>query len=215
MRKKNNAQGRLSKVVLGVAGAMALGLAVPGLAQEENGPEAQQADEGNGEARDMEQAEPAEPGEAKLGEEQLGPQRRTSYSIGTVQGTVDQLDFQEGLLTLRSADGDVEIRARPMDITNLNPGDVVAIDFSNYNGVLWLQPEDADLDAESFAQFGTLTGNVSEVDKTEGTITVRGQTMRAHPDQLLPIVPGQFVSLGYANIAGTNWVAQVDKASAQ
>ncbi len=131
--------------------------------------------------------------------------------MGTVQGTVQALDFDQGLIRLRSSGGTVTLRSRPMDMANLNPGDVVALEYANYNGALWIEPKDS-ASVSDFAQFGTLTGNVTQVNKGLGTITVRGRTFRAHPEQLEQVIPGQFISLGYANISGTNWVAGIEGA---
>jgi hypothetical protein len=63
---------------------------------------------------------------------------RNTYSMGTVQGTVQGLDFNQGLIRLRSSGGLITLRSRPMDMADLNPGDVVALQYSNYNGALWV-----------------------------------------------------------------------------
>lgn len=134
---------------------------------------------------------------------------RNTYSMGTVQGTVQGLDFNQGLIRLRSSGGLITLRSRPMDMADLNPGDVVALQYSNYNGALWVGARESG-NVQEYAQFGTLTGNVTQVNKALGTVTVRGRTFRAHPEQLEQVIPGQFVSLGYANIAGTNWISGID-----
>lgn len=133
---------------------------------------------------------------------------RNTYSMGTVQGTVQALDFNQGLIRLRSSGGVITLRSRPMDMADLNPGDVVALQYSNYNGALWVGARESG-NVQEYAQFGTLTGNVTQVNKALGTVTVRGRTFRAHPEQLEQVIPGQFVSLGYANIAGTNWISGI------
>lgn len=134
---------------------------------------------------------------------------RNTYSMGTVQGTVQGLDFNQGLIRLRSSGGLITLRSRPMDMADLNPGDVVALQYSNYNGALWVGARESG-NVQEYAQFGTLTGNVTQVNKALGTVTVRGRTFRAHPEQLEQVIPGQFISLGYANIAGTNWISGID-----
>lgn len=136
---------------------------------------------------------------------------RHTYSMGTIQGTVQALDFNQGLIRLRSSGGVITLRSRPMDMADLNPGDVVALEYANYNGALWVGARDV-AEVEQYAQFGTLTGNVTQVNKALGTVTVRGRTFRAHPEQLEQVIPGQFISLGYANVAGTNWIADIDPA---
>lgn len=251
--------GRLLQVLAGGAGALALGLAVPAMAQEGEQAEAQaeqqeaQAEQRQAQAEQQRQQaqqqqaqqqpqqqqaqagqqqqgqqggqglqapQMAQPGQAQLGasNQQFGAQmqqsqQRNTYSMGTIQGTVNQLDFQRGVISLSSSGGNVQLRARPMDIVNLNPGDVVALQFSNYQGALWVTPDQAgQVQPQHFAQYGTLTGTVDNVNKALGTISVRGQTLRAHPEQLEAIIPGQFVSLGYANVSGQNWLAAVQGA---
>ncbi len=260
--------GRLVQVLAAGAGALALGLALPAVAQEEGAEQqaqqaeqqAQQAEQqaqqqqeqqaqqqeqqaqqqeqqaqqqqaqqpqqgqqaqSGGQSQGLQAPQLAQPGQAQLGQsnQQFGSsqmqqsQMGHTYSMGTIQGTVNGLDFNRGIISLSSSGGNVQLRARPMDIANLNPGDVVALQFANYQGALWLQPDQAgSVQAQNFAQYGTLTGTVDQVNKAVGTITVRGQTLRAHPEQLQAIIPGQFVSLGYANVSGTNWLAAVQGA---
>ncbi|MFZ9887038.1 MAG: hypothetical protein ACO3JL_05995 [Myxococcota bacterium] len=210
-------QRRLTQILAGAASTFALGLSLPAAAAEETA----EAEETRGEEASAEELE-AEEGniEAPAAEKvpaspaQSGIHRRGTYSMGTIQGTVNGLDFNRGIISLASGGGNVQLRARPMDIANLNPGDVVALQFANYQGALWVVPEKgADIAPQHFAQFGTLTGTVDQVNKALGTITVRGQTLRAHPEQLEAVIPGQFVSLGYANVSGTNWLAGVQPAS--
>ncbi len=181
----------------------------------------QQGQQAQGGQQGLQAPQLAQPGQAQLGESnqqfggsqmQQSPQRHT-YSMGTIQGTVNGLDFNRGVISISSSGGNVQLRARPMDIVNLNPGDVVALNFANYQGALWIVPDQAgSVQTQNFAQYGTLTGTVDQVNKALGTITVRGQTLRAHPEQLGAIIPGQFVSLGYANVSGTNWLAAVQGA---
>lgn len=130
-------------------------------------------------------------------------------SVGTVQGAVRSLDYDAGRLVLDTGAGEVRLHARPLDMATLNPGDVVSVAYASYDGNLWVTPGDEARALDSFAVNGTVTGMVSSVDKATGRFGIRGQTLRAHPEDMEQLVPGQFVQVDYARVAGTDWVDRV------
>lgn len=136
-------------------------------------------------------------------------------NIGTVQGSVASLDFEHGRLTMNTAGGRIAINARPQDLVGLNPGDVAAVTFLNYNGARWLEPGAGYGGGfgggfggglgSGFAFAGEVTGTVRGVDRQRGLINVDGRTLRAHPEDVSDVYPGQFISVGYIQVGNTAW----------
>lgn len=138
---------------------------------------------------------------------------RGTANVGTVQGSVASLDFEHGRLTMNTAGGRIAINARPQDLVGLNPGDVASVTFLNYNGARWLEPGGGYGSFGSFggglgggfAFAGEVTGTVRGVDRQRGLINVDGRTLRAHPEDVSDVYPGQFVSVGYIQVGNTAW----------
>lgn len=200
------------KLALGAACGLSLGLAAPSVVmaqddvQPQQGMKAQQDTGAQGSAIKQQQ------GGGFSGVAQQPHSQ--SFVVGTVKGIVQSLNFSRGMLTIDSGGTTVTLRARPMEIANLNPGDVVALRYSNFNGVLWVALGGGSQTAASeFSQFGTVSGSIASLDKAQGTITIRGRTYLAHPYQLQNVLPGQFVSLSFANVAGGDWVAGIESTS--
>ena len=144
--------------------------------------------------------------------------------VGTIQGPIQSLDFDRGLIRIRAGGGTtVALNARPQDLVGLNPGDVASVSYLNYNGVLWLYPDGGGYGGGygggggfgvgggfggvgDFAQAGEVTGTVQNVDRQRGRITISGRTLRAHPEELENVYPGQFVSVGFVQIGKSRWV---------
>lgn len=132
--------------------------------------------------------------------------------VGTVRGTIQSLDFNQGRVAIRSNGSVLQLHARPQDLAGLNPGDVAGLTYLNYEGMLWLEPGGfygsgyAFYDTDSFAISGEVRGTIEAVNRRNGTVKVAGKTLRAHPEQLDGLYPGSFVSLGYAQIGNFRWV---------
>lgn len=133
-------------------------------------------------------------------------------NMGTVQGSVASLDFEHGRLTMNTAGGRISINARPQDLVGLNPGDVASVTFLNYNGARWLEPGAGYGGGfyggglgSGFAFAGEVTGTVRGVDRQRGLINVDGRTLRAHPEDVSDVYPGQFISVGYIQVGNTAW----------
>lgn len=135
--------------------------------------------------------------------------------MGTVRGTVQGLDFNRGLVTVRTNGEQLALHARPQDLSGLNPGDIAELTYLNYDGMLWLEPGGyygggfGTYGIDTFALSGEVTGTVESVDRRTGQVRVADQTLRAHPEQLDGVYPGSFVSFSYAQIGDVRWVEDV------
>lgn len=160
-------------------------------------------------------------GQQQMGQQHMG-QPSANTSKGLVRGTVQNVDLAQGSVTIRSgAQAPVTLRARPSEIASLSPGDSVSLPFSTFGGVKWVaegqgtqgQQQQQQMGQSPNARSGQLTGTVSSIDKTNGTITVQGQTFAAHPQQLQDIAPGQQVTLSYSQFGQVPWLSQIQSAS--
>ena len=167
-----------------------------------------------------------------------GPYGTNTFLEATLQGTVQAVDLANAKVTITtsgmlgegvSGSRNVTLNARPQDLAYLNPGDVIAVRYNNYNGTLWLAPEGGAGvgmygtglgsgfgyigGTGDWAQYGTITGAVTSVNRQQGLIAVRGQVFRAHPEQTKGVFPGQFVSLSFAQIGQQPWVEGIQAGS--
>lgn len=57
-----------------------------------------------------------------------------------------------------------------------------------------------------FTDYGRLVGSVDRLDRERGVLVVDGRALRAHPEDLDAVLPGQAISVEYAQIGNTRWV---------
>lgn len=144
---------------------------------------------------------------------------RGQPATATIRGVVRDVDLSQGIvrLTTKGRDHDgrpvervVALRARPSDIMDLEAGDSVSLPYANYAGSFWITERRGDRDlTRAYGQSGIVSGQVTEVDVSGGTITVEGMTVLVHPQQVRTVVPGQWVSVSYADVDGAPWAADV------
>jgi hypothetical protein len=143
-----------------------------------------------------------------------------------VQGTVAAIDLSAGLVTVDADGKPLEINALPRQLSKLKPGDLVSLDYKNYDGLRWLRLQQKespgglgvggageDPERDAFGQYGSASGYVDRVDKRAGRLFVRGLAFRSHPELLDSVLPGQFVTVDYAEIGGIAWTERITAAS--
>jgi hypothetical protein len=143
----------------------------------------------------------------------------TPAETGVVQGTVRAINFRAGILEINSAGRTVALHAKPDQLADFQPGDLVSVNYDDFAGVLWLASnlnEGTPIGNQNFAISGTVTGTVSALNKARGYLTLMGpnrnQTFLAHPLDIKNLVPGQFVSLSFERIGGRDWVSSIQEA---
>lgn len=140
------------------------------------------------------------------------PGARRKAAVGTVQGAVDALDWGRGLIQVTTSSGPLVLNASPDQLAALSPGDLVRLEYEDLAGHPWVAsahgvsaPADATL-----AVTGTLRGAVTAVDKASGVIVVEGRPLRAHPAQLVGVLPGHLVEVVFGEVQGVPWLLQVE-----
>jgi hypothetical protein len=131
---------------------------------------------------------------------------------GTVQGTVREVDLARGSVTIESEGQQADLQAHPSDLAQLREGEEIQLSFTTYpDGSRWLEQQvDAGELLQRSQSVGQIAGEVDAVDEDAGIVAVAGETFRAHPHQLEQLHRGESVSLSYAEIEGTPWVAEVE-----
>ncbi|WP_373046068.1 hypothetical protein [Vulgatibacter sp.] len=147
---------------------------------------------------------------AQLGEQ---PDYQREVAAGSIKGIVQSVDAGGGTVTLRAGGRTFRFRGTPTAIQQFAQGEVVELQYENHAGQLWLR--DRGEQAAAPAPEGRLSGTVSEVDRSNGSITVRGQHFRAHPEELQAIQPGQSVRLSWAQVEATPWALQIQPGQAR
>lgn len=136
----------------------------------------------------------------------------------TIRGVIEKLDLRESQLSLRpteegAAKQALTMEARPFDLVGLKVGDSIQARYTDHNGTLWFVPrggfEKEPPKSASISEVNRLSGTISNIDRERGMVSVQGRDLRAHPEQVSKLIPGQYVSLSYAQVGESPWVAQV------
>ncbi|HCF60768.1 MAG TPA: hypothetical protein DFS52_22555 [Myxococcales bacterium] len=185
----------------------------------------------NAQQQQQQQDQASQQDQQQMGQQQMGGQmeirdQRPTSIVAVAKGTVTGLNLSRGLITISTGRGNLTLNALPSQIADLNPGDLVALSYNNYNGVRWLALNQSagggiggagatSLDPQAFGQYGVVTGYVTQLNKNNGTITVRNVPFRTHPQFLENLLPGQFVNVTFAQVGNINWAQQINPVGAQ
>lgn len=168
-----------------------------------------------GQGQQMGQAAYGNPGQAS-GTQGVGSQAAVR---GLVQGTVGNVNFSKGTLTLNTGNGATTIRGTPGQLQNFRKGEFTSIPFADYAGNRWLVSSPSQLQPQTFARAVTVTGVVKNVNKSGGKLMINrdGKTVtyNAHPQTLQSVLPGQFVSITYEQVGNVDWIQQLRAAQQQ
>lgn len=127
-------------------------------------------------------------------------------AVRTIQGTVVSIDAQRSALAVDAGGNSVtELLAAP-DALQFAPGDVVTVDARRYGDREWLVSQERCNDAP-WDLSGAVTGAVENIDRSNGTLDLDGLVLRAHPEQLRALFPGQRVTLQFARRGGHLWIS--------
>ncbi|MBX3469371.1 MAG: hypothetical protein KF878_21060 [Planctomycetes bacterium] len=129
---------------------------------------------------------------------------------GTVQGVVGGVDYGRGLAQIIGEQGIFVLHASPDQLADLTPADQVSLDFADHAGHLWITDYDVEGARAVFRTTDRVTGQVTNVDHQSGIIIVRGQPLRAHPEVLQQVTPGQTVEVSYGQLQNVPWVVTLE-----
>lgn len=172
------------------------------------------------EVEELQQPQPVEPEQQQRAQQQAQPETpeppggrdEAALIRGTVEGTARSIDLARGTVTIESSGQEVTLQAHPSDLARIQAGDQVALGFTSYpDGSQWIQPSaDPSEVLERSDSVGQLQGQIEAIDEDAGIVAVAGQTFRAHPDQLEALEPGESVSVSFAEVEDTPWVAELE-----
>jgi hypothetical protein len=151
---------------------------------------------------------------------------RDASATGVVQGIVQQVNWQAGMVSVLSGLNRVTLHGTPSQLASLKRGDNVSLPYNSYAGILWLTTQFGPgnvIGAEStiggvpanlgFAQTGVMVGVVDNINKAEGLVYVSGATGRArflaHPQVIEQLVPGEYVNLSYIQVGRVPWLSSI------
>lgn len=131
--------------------------------------------------------------------------------VTSAQGTVQQVDFGQGELTLDTQDqGRLTLHARPFDLGQVVQGDMIQVQYTTYDNQNWVVPsQQAEQNLSAYGTPTTLTGAIEDIAPERGTLTVRGTEVMAHPSQLQNLSPGQFMQIEYVTVEQSNWATTI------
>ncbi len=139
-------------------------------------------------------------------------------ATGVVQGLVQNVNWQSGLLTMISGANRITLHGTPSQLSTLKRGDNISVPYNSYAGVLWVtQDFGAGIgtggSGAGFAQSGEMVGVVDAVNKAEGQVFITGANGRArflaHPSVIDQLVPGEYVNLSYFQVGRMPWLNSI------
>ncbi len=138
---------------------------------------------------------------------------------GTVQGIVANVNYRNGFLAIRSGYDTVTLRGTPSQLSGMMIGDNVSLHFDSYANRNWISTRGGlgiggTGDLSGFAQSGKVTGVVTGVDKADGIVALSGGfgtgvRLRAHPEVIGDLIPGQYINFSYVNVQGIDWLTAI------
>ncbi|MCG5052916.1 MAG: hypothetical protein KA712_08145 [Myxococcales bacterium] len=138
---------------------------------------------------------------------------------GNVQGEISKVDFQKGEVTIKTPEGSSKYMAKPNQIAGLRTGEQIQAPFAVYGDTTWLASHmDQQARGRQFGRTGQATGDIRELDKTKGTLTLstsseKDMTLQAHPGEIESLLPGQFVTVEFYRVGRTDWVQSIRSAA--
>lgn len=175
-----------------------------------------------GQAQDKSQLGQAQPGQqpgqqgTQIGQTQQQPGMNgmagmQGQQLSSAQGTVQEVDFGQGELTLDTQDqGRLTLHARPFDLGQVVQGDMIQVQYTQFGSENWVVPsQQAQQNLSAYGTPTTLTGAIEDIDPESGTLTVRGTEVMAHPSQLQNLSPGQFMQIEYVTVEQSNWATTI------
>lgn len=103
------------------------------------------------------------------------------------------------------------VRGTPGQLRGLAPGDAIDLRFRIYGSETWLWPPTTGDVASRFGTWGTLTGPVEGIDPFGGALRVGGQQLRAHPEHVASLLPGERISLCFARVGDVSWALSLER----
>lgn len=143
--------------------------------------------------------------------DQQGQQGMTQGQTASINGTVQEVDQAKGTVTIETQDqGNVDLKGSAKTLAGLVQGQQVNLTVQQYDNERWIEKDAMQGQAKDLTASRTVEGNVDSVDMAKGTLKVKGQNVRAHPEDLKDIQQGQVVAVQVAEIDTELWAIGVE-----
>jgi hypothetical protein len=136
-----------------------------------------------------------------------------------IHGVVRSVDPADGRLVVL-VDRPLIVNATPWQLAGTFPGGMVALRVAAYGGVRWLIRRVAPGRATraEMARELLLRGTVAAIDVPAGEVVLDDGTplpagVRAHPELLRPLLPGELVTAHVHIVGDTRWASAIDPTS--
>lgn len=186
------------------------------------------AGEGGDKAKGEEKAQAGQQEREAFGEEQVGEQygqeeareygQTAQHAQGMaeesqkIRGEVQNVDLAKGELKVKKSGEEQEeltLHGSPDQIRQYQEGQQVNVDVRKFGENHWITSQGA---TASAAGGQTVSGEVANLDKEKGEIELsegEPRSLKANPQELEQIQPGQQVSVTYEEVEGENWVSSI------
>jgi hypothetical protein len=153
-----------------------------------------------------------------LGQQQ-GSDQQGSMQQGTlqqrvptqqIQARIEKVNRNEGTMTVSSSGARYTLRGTPTQLQRYSEGQDASLQYQTYGQNAWLLFEGTGVGGTGEeGEPQNFSGNVSQVNRDEGTVVIGNRTFRAHPTQLQGIAEGQQISVAFQSFEGGVWLQQV------
>jgi hypothetical protein len=149
-----------------------------------------------------------------------GANQASGQTMGAIQGTsttgvIEDVDLNRGVVTINKGQEKMMVHAKPSQISNLRKGDRLSGNVAMIGNEHWLMDDIQKKPiGTKLGRAGSVTGNISTVEKETGMVTVTTPTgemvtLQAHPAEIDQLVPGEHVTITFHKLGDKSWISSV------
>lgn len=141
-------------------------------------------------------------------------------TVRQLQGRVVEKDPAGGKLKIRLFDGKVvSVHGTPQQLGDFSPDTEASIEVTRFGNARWLVQHPGAVMRGPSGTVSLTVGQVRAVDVDSGALTLeaggRTEHLRAHPQDLRDLKPGQFVNVIYGTVKKAKWVEDIEPSPAR
>ena len=223
MKRMSKTASVISAALLGLgvsAGAAAQGQEQEQQEQQEQEPQKQEQQKQQQQTQQQQKQQQQQQQKQQKQQQQKGQAPDVAVQA-TARGVITNVNYSDGIVRLRTGEGVETFRAMPNQIAELRVGEQYTAKWANFGGDRWLVENMQAKQQAQFGRSGQLTGNIVDLNKNEGTITLAtGQgeqtvQLQSHPAVIEKLLPNQYVQVQFQRVGDTTWAQQVQPAQQQ
>lgn len=128
------------------------------------------------------------------------------------RGTITKIELEAGAIVLRTEQGERAVRATPAQLSWLSEATPINAPVASFGGQPWLMTKRG-LASARLGRTLVVNGALQAVDRVGASLTVgfegNSVTVRAHPADVVDVLPGQAIALVVHRVGDSYWATAV------